>query len=518
MEILDLKQGSEEWHQHRAEHFNASDAPAMMGVSAYKTRTQLLDEMKTGITPEIDAATQRRFDDGHRFEALARTHVEKILGVELFPVVGVSGTLSASFDGIDLLEEVLFEHKTLNDSIRGCETADQLPAQYRIQMEQQLLVSGAQRCCFSATKWDASNTLAEEKAFFYVPDKKLRAKIVAGWKQFEKDLEAHSPSVAEVKPQANAIMELPALSVQATGMVTSSNVVEFAKAAENYLENINTELSTDEDFANAEATVKFCKSTEEKLEVTKSAILSQTASIDEVIRTVNHIQEQLRSNRLSLAKLVKVEKETRKREIVCAAGLALSAHIESLEPEIEPITLIIDRPSFAEATKGLKTISRMQDKIDVALANGKIEADAVAKDIRDKQAWYAENNGDLSTLFPDLQSIIYKPLDDFKLTVTSRITEHEKYLKEKEVARLKAEQEAAERKAAEEKAKPDIRQAAEPKAEPASANIKPITDLADDAVVAYQDKISTFLAERNFKDENLIRAILVEFVKHVEAA
>ena len=49
MKTHDLIQGSPEWLAYRAQHFNASDAPAMMGCSPYKTRAQLLAEMHTGI-------------------------------------------------------------------------------------------------------------------------------------------------------------------------------------------------------------------------------------------------------------------------------------------------------------------------------------------------------------------------------------------------------------------------------------------------------------------------------------
>ena len=76
MQIVSLQQGSPEWLAHRAQHFNASDAPAMMGCSPYKTRTQLLHELHTGVSPEVDHYTQRIFDNGHRFEALARPLAE----------------------------------------------------------------------------------------------------------------------------------------------------------------------------------------------------------------------------------------------------------------------------------------------------------------------------------------------------------------------------------------------------------------------------------------------------------
>ena len=65
MKTHSLLQGSPEWLAYRSTHFNASDAPAMLGVSPYKTRTELLHELHTGLSPEIDAATQRRFDLGH---------------------------------------------------------------------------------------------------------------------------------------------------------------------------------------------------------------------------------------------------------------------------------------------------------------------------------------------------------------------------------------------------------------------------------------------------------------------
>jgi predicted phage-related endonuclease len=55
MKILNLTQGSPEWLATRAQHFCASDAPAMMGVSKYKTRSDLLREKAT-----LDGSNQYR--------------------------------------------------------------------------------------------------------------------------------------------------------------------------------------------------------------------------------------------------------------------------------------------------------------------------------------------------------------------------------------------------------------------------------------------------------------------------
>jgi putative phage-type endonuclease len=205
MKTVDLIQGSPEWHAHRATHFNASDAPAMMGVSTYQTRTQLMTRLKTGITADVDEGTQRRFDDGHRFEALARPLAEAIIGEELYPVTASEGKYSASFDGLTLMGDVAFEHKTLNDDLRAAfeemdhlplasqerEAAKSLHPMYRIQMEHQCMVSGADRVLFMATKWDGDELVAEHHCWYFA-DLALRGQIVAGWEQLAKDLKTNN--------------------------------------------------------------------------------------------------------------------------------------------------------------------------------------------------------------------------------------------------------------------------------------------------------------------------------------
>ena len=64
-------QGGAEWHALRADKFTASEAPAMMGVSPYLTRAELLRQKKTGLAPEVDSATQGRFDAGHAAEVVS---------------------------------------------------------------------------------------------------------------------------------------------------------------------------------------------------------------------------------------------------------------------------------------------------------------------------------------------------------------------------------------------------------------------------------------------------------------
>ena len=198
-----LTQGSDAWHAYRANYFNASDAPAMMGASKHETRTELLNRLHTGISKEVDSATQARFDEGHRFEALARPLAEDIIGDELYPVTGNNGIYSASFDGITLDEVICFEHKRLNNDIRSAKDANDLGICYRIQMEQQLMVSGAEKCLFIATNWEGDKCI-ENVHFWYLPDLKLRKQTIDGWSQFSKDLSNHVVVEVIEKPKASA--------------------------------------------------------------------------------------------------------------------------------------------------------------------------------------------------------------------------------------------------------------------------------------------------------------------------
>ena len=106
---------------------------------------------------------------------------------------------------------------------------------------------------------------------------------------------------------------------------------------------------------------------------------------------------------------------------------------------------MVQTPDFGAAIKGLKTLSSVQNAIDTALAAANIEANARAKNVRDKMNWYKQNAADYDYLFRDMQQIIDKPMEDFVLTVTSRIEQKRK----EEAARIEAERERIRREEAE---------------------------------------------------------------------
>jgi len=449
MNHINLHQGSPEWHAHRANHFNASDAPAMMGCSAYRTRNQLLHEMHTGLSVEVDAATQRRFDDGHRFEALARPLAEDIIGTELYPVTGSEGRLSASFDGLTMDEAICFEHKTLNDELRSVITEARVGARlapmYRIQMEQQLMISGADKCLFMASKWQGE-TLVEERHTWYTPDAELRAAILQGWTQFAIDLAAYVPTEAAVPVASGRAPEtLPALRIEVTGMVTASNLTDFKDHALAVFGGINRELSTDAQFADAEKTVKWCADVEERLAAAKQHALSQTESIDALFRTIDDISAEARKVRLELDKLVKARKISIREDIFQEGIKAFQQHLSALDTRLGKAYMPEIANGFMEVMRSKRTVDSLRDAVDTELARLKIESNAIADKIQINLGTLRELGSEHNFLFADASVIVLKAPDDLTMLVKSRIAEHMAAEAAKEEAtreRIRAEEQA----------------------------------------------------------------------------
>ncbi|NWF45423.1 hypothetical protein F3K02_09205 [Hydrogenophaga sp. D2P1] len=479
MTFHDFAQGSPEWHQHRSTHFNASDAPAMMGCSPYQTRTELLTRMKTGISAEVDAGTQRRFDDGHRFEALARPLAEKIISDDLYPVTGSRGDLSASFDGLTLDGMTAFEHKTLNtelivwfgqydrsdvESIINS-AGNHLPLTYRVQMEQQMAVSGADRVLFMASNWQGE-TLVEERHCWYASDSYLRAKIVAGWAQFAKDLIDFTPAAAEpIKPVGRTPDQLPALRSSVKGeLVLESNIKEWESAALVYIQTVRDhELKTDQDFEDADAAVKWCVSSKTTLDGLKSNLMSATGDVNTAVGTLDRLMSELDKTRIQFTKAMDARKAERKAEIVAGGIAAYEKHESELIRDTGGPWIVLGKPDFGGAIKNLRTFTSIQNAVDTALAAAKMKADESARKIRESLRILADDGAGYEFLFNDRLALIGKAADDLRLLVKSRIAEHQAAEKAKEEAqreRIRAEEAArlereAAAKAAAEKADAD---------------------------------------------------------------
>jgi predicted phage-related endonuclease len=439
MRIINLIPGSPEWLQSRS----ASKSPAMMGDSNYQTRTELIVQMATGITQDIDPATQARFDSGHRTEALSRVIAEEIIDDALSPISASDddGYLTANYDGITFSSDVGYEHKDWNEKLAESVLRGVVPNSHAWQLDQQILVGKLDYVLFVV-----SNGTREKFVYLeYHSDKERAEALMAGWRQFDIDLaeykrklEAGEIEHVKEKPIADAMEGLPALFVQVRGEITAHNMEAFGESLKISLANTRSiVLTTDQDYSNAEAAAKLYRETCKKLVLVKEAVLAQATTIGEATRIIDDWHEDLRVTALQLEKDVKENKDAKKLAIITRARMEYIEYVTALELEIKPIRLSLDAPEFAAALKGRSLISAWHNAANTLLANSKIKADAAAKDMREKLAWCKESSSGFGFLLNDLAQIIVKPLEDFKLLVTSRIEAH----KVAEAAKLELERE-----------------------------------------------------------------------------
>lgn len=421
MKVHNVQQGTPEWLALRASHFTASEAPAMMGASKFQTRNDLLAMKKTGIVPDVTPQQQAAFDRGHATEEMARPLAEEDIGEELYPIVGTSGNLLASMDGATMLGDVLFEHKLWNEKVATQIRAGELEPHYYWQLEQQLLVSGAERVLFVCS----DGTRDKYVSMYYSPVPGRREELIAGWAQFEQDLGEFVPQETKVEAIGAAPDQLPALRIDVTGMVTASNLDAFKSHALTVISNISTELKTDKDFADADATVKWCGEVEDKLKAAKEHALSQTESIDVLFKAIDDIAAETRRKRLELEKLVKARKDMIRSDIVMDAAKALQDHIDQINSTLGGrIRMPRVASDFAGVIKGKKQVVSIKEAADAELARAKIEASRIADGIRVNQASLNELAAEHKFLFHDFQELALKANDDLVALIKVRITEH----------------------------------------------------------------------------------------------
>lgn len=438
---LNVTQGSQEWLAARAKCFTASEAPAMMGVSTYKTRAALLAEKATGIQPEIDAATQARFNAGHQAEADARPIAESIIGEELYPVTATTddGKYLASSDGATMLYDIGFEHKLTNAKLVASVQNGIVPDSHKWQLVHQAMVFGFKKILFCVSDGAQSNFYH----CWFEPTQDDFDRLLAGWAQFEADLANWQPTEAAAPVQATPTESLPAVVVQVQGALTvSGNLSLFGDALRSFIERIPQKPATDQEFADCEAACKSLKKAEEALEQAESSALAQISDVETMRRMVADLKNLARQTRLANEKMVKAEKENRKTAKVMQARQEFETHVQRLQSDIKAVRLVVATPDFGAAIKGLSSLA----SIDNALTAALLEANAAAS----RTAGRVINNllmldslPDYAFLFADRQDLSHKESETLELIIEKRVADH----KQAEAARLEQDRQRIEAEA-----------------------------------------------------------------------
>ncbi|PSV11689.1 homogentisate 1,2-dioxygenase [Photobacterium kishitanii] len=421
MKIINVTQGTQQWHALRATKFTASESSAMMGASKYQSRDALLKQKATGGQPEVNSFQEKIFARGHAAEDSARPLVENIIDEELFPATAISDEydwMLASFDGITMMEDVVFEHKLFNQGLYERVLANDLEPHYYWQLEQQLLVSGAEKTIFVCSDGTSENFASCE----YVSVPERREQLIAGWLQFQKDLANYEQKEEVIILEAEPIRDLPALTYKMDGLTLNSNFDIFKQATMALIEKSKLPIETDQEFADAEQLVKVFKGAEDKLKALSEQVLGEVQSIDAFIKELKFISEQIRQARLATDKQVKSRKDEIRKGILNDANAKIQQHLNALSLEIKA-PMPIPTVSVLNAMKGKKTVQSLEEAADTAAAQALVEADLLANKAKENYATLS-THAEYQFLFNDWAAICFKDTDDFSALVKTRITDH----------------------------------------------------------------------------------------------
>lgn len=449
MKVVKLVQGSKEWHEFRAEKFTASDASAMMGLSKYKSRTQLLAEKCEGVFEEVTPHKQALFDKGHAAEAAARPLVEEIIGDELYPATAVSDDwdlIAASFDGVTMLEDAIFEHKLFNQSlIEYIETNSDLPDTHWPQVEHQLFVSGASVCHFRVSDGTEENSYD----FEYVSIPERMKKVIDGWKVFEADMKSYKP--AEKQQEVTAVQaSFPAITYKVAGTEISTNISSCLQVIKELAEaEMNKKLESDQDFADKDQLNKDVKKARASLKDMIAKVRGEFVSysqFEEVAQEMDGVLQKMQSHG---EKQVKQAKEEKKQAILNEANAGLLEHIKEANGKIAPMGIMAImgdiRPDWTGAMKNKRTIESLTNAVNEEIAKWKVEINQVIERVAPNLQYLRDNAEEYKFLFSDAQQLVNQDPEPFQAIVKSRIADH----KQAEEERLEAERQRIEREAKE---------------------------------------------------------------------
>jgi putative phage-type endonuclease len=140
MKILNLEQGTSEWHSWRRQHVCASDSPIILGKSPYKSPLQLFEDIVFGKkSNEINDSMKK----GHELEPRIRDHFERVMKIPMVPTCIESDEfpwMGASLDGLSFCEEIFLEIKLNNAENHRLAYSKRLCEHHMIQVQKQWLV------------------------------------------------------------------------------------------------------------------------------------------------------------------------------------------------------------------------------------------------------------------------------------------------------------------------------------------------------------------------------------------
>lgn len=233
------------------------------------------------------------------------------------------------------------------------------------------------------------------------------------------------------------IEKLEDLQISIKGEITASNFEEWQSALIQRIDATNTELVTDEDFANADDTVKFYKVIEKRLDQVKQSALDQSRDINTLFEAIDSVKDHVKDTRLILYRLVKKRKDDIRLDLITTAIKQVRDTINDQEGVFPFLnhTDILEELDFELAIKGKRSISIAQSAMNRLVKAKTKEIDQRFNLVALNERLLSDASEEYEFLFHDRKTLLLKATDQLEILISNRILDY----KEKE--RLKKEQE-----------------------------------------------------------------------------
>lgn len=212
------------------------------------------------------------------------------------------------------------------------------------------------------------------------------------------------------------------LIIKLTGEVTDTNFDEWKNDLLGRLKKVNTELATDDDFANAEADVKAIKAGEKALKDAKASALEQASEIQKLFAAIDEVSAEAREARLALDRQIKKRKAEIKDEIIVSGVESIDDYLQEQSATLQSLKHPwADRSTFEEAIKGKRTAASMEKAVAKLLVQVKTEIADREEQINNNSKTLEQIDEEYSAVFQDKESLLLMDKEQLDSTISKRI-------------------------------------------------------------------------------------------------
>lgn len=420
---LHAEQGSPEWLAIRRKTFNASELAAAMNIHPNIIRNELIRLYACGTEIEYsDYVKNVIFPNGHRVEKIIRVLVEKHFDEDFIPKFFVlDGKYACSLDGQSIMGDTNLEIKQFNKELYESVASGILPDHHKPQVQQGLWITGAERTIFAVSSEDEQSFVS----MTVLPDPEFFDTIPRIWTKFAEDVENYT-DIEQVSflSEVEKDTRLPVVKLSSGGISVASNIKAWfslkKQAFEKLPATINNESigefqTTKDNFEEALPLIQHLRKGLEENAKPIVDVIEELISIEKYLKKgVSHCTNTLTEFRKSI-----------RQEACNKATEEFLAYVEEKNQALL-VRIEVQVPDFMACCNRTKNHDSLNSAIGAELANAKIQVDKIEEVLSEKLTWYTQIAENYSYLFNDLQEIIYKDDEHFRLLVTTRIEQHKK--------------------------------------------------------------------------------------------